>query len=46
MRYAASELHAQFGEAFALVNHVKEAHHTPSDRVQQFVYCYYRVVGS
>ena len=46
MRYAASELHAQFGEAFALVSHVKEAHHTPSGGVQQFVDCYCRVVVS
>jgi len=46
MRYAANELHAQFGEAFALVKHVKEAHHTPSGSVQQFVYCYCRVLAS
>jgi 2-polyprenyl-3-methyl-5-hydroxy-6-metoxy-1,4-benzoquinol methylase len=46
MRYAASELYAQFGEAFTLVSHVKEAHHTPSGGVQQFVYCYCRVVAS
>lgn len=46
MRYTADELHAQFGDAFALVNHVKEAHHTPSGSVQQFVYCYCRVVAS
>lgn len=46
MRYAASELHAQFGDAFALVKHVKESHHTPSGSVQQFVYCYCRVAAS
>lgn len=46
MRYSASDLHAQFGEAFTLVKHVEEAHHTPSGDVQQFVYCYCRVVGS
>jgi len=46
MRYAAGELHAQFGDAFALVKHVKEAHHTPSGSVQQFVYCYCRVAAS
>lgn len=46
MRYAASELHAQFGEAFTLVKHVKESHHTPTGNVQQFVYCYCRIIGS
>jgi ubiquinone/menaquinone biosynthesis C-methylase UbiE len=46
MRYTADELHAQFGEAFTLVKHVREAHHTPSGTVQHFVYCYCRVVAS
>ncbi|MEO8331397.1 MAG: class I SAM-dependent methyltransferase [Gallionella sp.] len=46
MRYAANQLHAEFGEAFTLIKHVKEAHHTPSGSVQQFVYCYCRVVAS
>jgi len=46
MRYSADELHAQFGEAFTLVRHVREAHHTPSGELQRFVYCYCRVVGS
>ncbi len=46
MRYAAGELHAQFGDAFTLLKHVKESHHTPSGSVQQFVYCYCRVVAS
>ena len=46
MRYAANELHAQFGDAFALVKHVKESHRTPSGVVQQFVYCYCRVLAS
>jgi len=45
-RYSAGELHEEFGEAFTLVKHVEEAHHTPSGAVQQFVYCYCRVVGS
>ena len=30
MRYRADELHAEFGEAFSLLSHEKEAHHTPS----------------
>ncbi|MBK9161624.1 MAG: class I SAM-dependent methyltransferase [Nitrosomonadales bacterium] len=42
MRYRADELHDQFGEAFTLLKHQKEAHHTPSGAVQQFVYCYCR----
>jgi ubiquinone/menaquinone biosynthesis C-methylase UbiE len=46
MRYRAGELHAEFGESFTLLDHRKEAHHTPSGTVQQFVYCYCRRVGS
>lgn len=41
-RYSASELHAEFGEPFTLIQHEKEAHHTPFGTVQQFVYCYCR----
>ncbi len=40
MRYCSETLHAEFGDAFLLVEHEKEAHHTPSGTVQQFVYCY------
>ena len=46
MRYRADELHAEFGESFALLSHEKEAHHTPSGIVQQFVYCYCRRTSS
>jgi len=46
MRYRPDELHDEFGEAFTLLKHQKEAHHTPSGTVQQFVYCYCRRVGS
>lgn len=46
MRYCADELHAEFGDAFSLLNHRKEAHQTPSGTVQQFVYCYCRRVSS
>ena len=46
MRYRPDELHAEFGESFALLRHEKEAHHTPSGKVQQFVYCYCRVISS
>jgi len=44
-RYRPDELHAEFGEAFSLLHHEKEAHHTPSGTVQQFVYCYCRRMG-
>lgn len=40
------QLHEQFGEAFTLLKHTKEAHHTPAGKVQQFVYCYCRKVNS
>lgn len=46
MRYCANELHGEFGEAFTLLRHEKEAHHTPSGTVQQFVYCYCRKTHS
>lgn len=46
MRYRPDELHDQFGEAFTLLGHRKEEHHTPSGNVQQFVYCYCRRISS
>lgn len=42
MRYNATRLHAEFGEAFTLLSHEKEAHHTPFGTTQQFTYCYCR----
>ena len=39
VRYAPGELHAQFGEAFELVEHQSEDHRTPWGAVQHFVYC-------
>jgi SAM-dependent methyltransferase len=39
MRYSAPGLHAEFGEAFQLLGHERESHHTPAGREQQFVYC-------
>ena len=42
MRYRPEALHAEFGDAFLLAGHEKEAHHTPVGAVQQFVYCYCR----
>lgn len=41
-RYSASELHAAFGEAFALLESRKETHHTPGGNEQQFVYCVFQ----
>ena len=40
MRYAPDALHAQFGDAFELVEHASEAHRTPAGVEQQFVYCH------
>ncbi len=42
MRYQPEGLHAEFGDAFLLVSHKKELHHTPFGTDQQFVYCYCR----
>jgi len=42
MRYQPKTLHSEFGDDFLLVEHEKEAHHTPFGTVQQFVYCYCR----
>jgi ubiquinone/menaquinone biosynthesis C-methylase UbiE len=46
MRYKPESLHAEFGEAFLLVQHENEEHHTPFGTVQQFVYCYCRKSNS
>ncbi|TNC96811.1 MAG: methyltransferase type 12 [Gallionellaceae bacterium] len=43
MRYRSDELHEQFGESFQLLAHCTEQHHTPSGKVQPFVYCYCRL---
>ena len=40
VRYAPEALHAQFGVAFELIEHMKEDHQTPSGLVQHFVYCH------
>lgn len=40
VRYAPDALHAEFGGAFELLEHVKEDHYTPSGLVQHFVYCH------
>lgn len=41
-RYSADSLHAEFGEAFTLLDHETETHRTPSGALQQFVYCFCR----
>ncbi|HQS41738.1 MULTISPECIES: class I SAM-dependent methyltransferase [unclassified Polaromonas] len=40
VRYAPDALHAEFGGAFELLEHVTEDHYTPSGLVQHFVYCH------
>ncbi len=39
MRYAPDALHAEFGEAFTLLSHEEQVHHTPFGMDQQFIYC-------
>lgn len=46
VRYRADDLHDEFGEAFRLVKHQKEAHQTPAGGVQQFTYCYCRRINT
>ncbi|MBI1424782.1 MAG: methyltransferase domain-containing protein [Gammaproteobacteria bacterium] len=45
MRYRADQLHAEFGDHFALLKHTKEVHHTPAGKDQKFIYCYCRKVA-
>ena len=40
VRYAPETLHAEFGDAFELIEHQREEHLTPSGAVQHFVYCH------
>ena len=46
MRYRPDSLHAEFGDAFQLLGHEREAHQTPFGTEQQFVYCYCRLGNS
>jgi SAM-dependent methyltransferase len=39
MRYAPGELHSEFGQAFTLLSHEEQLHHTPFGTDQQFIYC-------
>lgn len=43
MRYRPDSLQAEFGNAFQLLGHEKEIHHTPFGTEQKFVYCYFRL---
>ena len=38
-RYSAGSLHGEFGDAFRLIDSMKERHVTPSGATQSFVYC-------
>ncbi|MBX9929852.1 MAG: class I SAM-dependent methyltransferase [Gemmatimonadaceae bacterium] len=42
-RYAPSELHREFGDAFALIESHRELHTTPTGAQQAFTYCLCRV---
>lgn len=44
-RYAANQLHSQFGAPFELLGHEKETHKTPFGTEQSFIYCYCRVAA-
>jgi hypothetical protein len=43
-RYDAEELHDEFGTRFQLIESSKELHETPLGTIQQFLYCYCRLV--
>jgi ubiquinone/menaquinone biosynthesis C-methylase UbiE len=40
VRYAPGALHAEFGGAFELLEHLREDHLTPAGVIQHFVYCH------
>ncbi|MDO9204438.1 class I SAM-dependent methyltransferase [Methylotenera sp.] len=43
--YSANSLHEALGESFTLIAHEEVQHHTPGGNVQQFNYCYFRVLS-
>ena len=45
MRYRPDQLQAEFGDAFTLLQHEREAHRTPAGKTQSFVYCLFRREG-
>jgi SAM-dependent methyltransferase len=46
VRYAPDGLHAEFGEAFTLMFHEEQLHHTPFGTDQQFIYCMCRKMAA
>ena len=44
MRYDAEELHEEFGTRFRLIESSREMHETPFGTIQQFLYCYCRLI--
>ncbi len=42
VRYSPEELHAEFGDAFELIESHDENHRTPFDTTQKFTYCLFR----
>lgn len=42
VRYGSEELHAEFGDAFELLECHVESHLTPSETTQKFTYCLFR----
>jgi len=44
VRYDSEALHDEFGSDFRLVKHLDERHETPSGTIQQFTYCYCRML--
>ena len=43
VRYSSGSLHAEFGEAFELLESAREMHETPFGTEQKFIYCYCRM---
>lgn len=46
VRYAPEELLSEFGEAFILLAHEEQLHHTPFGTDQQFIYCMCRKMSA
>ena len=42
VRYNPEKLHAEFGDAFELIESHEENHQTPFDTTQKFTYCFFR----
>lgn len=40
VRYSPGGLHAEFGAAFRLIEHLSEAHRTPMGTLHHFIYCH------